>query len=196
MAAAGASTTDSPYEPGAGVRIAPPRVPASRDPPGNLNGMCPGSRPCAFPSGAALAAAAVVLLLSTTAAAGACVRGGPDLANLNDDQLRAAEAGSLLELNNDTLAAHLEAASSAQRYIIFTTTSAWQPELLNMTRNWFAHLQRCVRRRGLSSRLNRPRSSLPSHIGVCSEQGHGFIIPGAILRDMLPLTCGAVICHS
>jgi hypothetical protein len=106
--------------------------------------MCPGSRPCAFSGGPALAAAAVVLLLSTTVAAGACVRGGPDLANLNDDQMHAAEAGSLLELNNDTLAARLEAASSAQRYILFTTTSAWKPELLNMTRNWFAHVQRCA----------------------------------------------------
>ena len=114
--------------------------------------MCPGSRPCAIPSAVALALATVSLLLFDTAAAGPCVRGGPDLSNLNDDQKRAAEEGTLLQLTNDTLAAYLEAASSAQRYVLFTTTSAWQPDVLNMTRNWFAHVQRCVSRNGSGQR--------------------------------------------
>ena len=105
--------------------------------------MWPGPRRCQLHGPQALAVAALTLLSSVGAASAACLRGGPDLSNLGELDSRAAADGALLELTNATLAARLEAASSAQRYIIFTTTSAWQPELINMTLNWFGHIQRC-----------------------------------------------------
>ena len=66
---------------------------------------------------------------------------------VTDQLLPAITSGSLLELTNSTLERRLKAvASRPERCIIFTTTSAWLPPLLNMTRNWFAHVHRCVAR--------------------------------------------------
>ena len=52
--------------------------------------------------------------------------------------------GALLELTNATLARRLAAAATPEKCIIFTTTSAFLPPLLNMTRNWFAHVHKCA----------------------------------------------------
>ena len=57
----------------------------------------------------------------------------------------AVTSGSLLELTNATVERRLKAVASPEKCIIFTTTSAFLPPLLNMTRNWFAHVHRCVR---------------------------------------------------
>jgi hypothetical protein len=57
----------------------------------------------------------------------------------------AVTSGSLLELTNATLERRLRAVASPEKCIIFTTTSAFLPPLLNMTRNWFAHVHKCVR---------------------------------------------------
>ena len=54
-----------------------------------------------------------------------------------------AKQAALLELSNATLAARLRDVASPERCIIFTTTSAFLPPLLNMTRNWFAHVHKC-----------------------------------------------------
>ena len=51
--------------------------------------------------------------------------------------------GALLELTNATLAAQLAAVASPEKVIMFTTTSAFLPPLLNMTRNWFMHVHKC-----------------------------------------------------
>jgi hypothetical protein len=62
----------------------------------------------------------------------------------------AAKAGAVpasaafLELTNATLAAQLAAVASPEKVIIFTTTSAFLAPLLNMTRNWFMHVHKCV----------------------------------------------------
>ena len=52
---------------------------------------------------------------------------------------------SQLELTNATLAKRLREVASPEKCIIFTTTSAFLPPLLNMTRNWFAHVHKCAR---------------------------------------------------
>ena len=51
---------------------------------------------------------------------------------------------AVLELTNATLAKRLQQVASAEKCIIFTTTSAFLPPLLNMTRNWFAHVHKCA----------------------------------------------------
>ena len=91
---------------------------------------------------------AVLLLLCGVCAAAADAR-----RSLQDGAATATQAaetqlvreGSLLELTNATLAARLAAAASPEKCIIFTTTSAFLPPLLNMTRNWFAHVHKCAR---------------------------------------------------
>jgi len=50
--------------------------------------------------------------------------------------------GDQLELTNATLAARLVEVASPEKCIIFTTTSAYLPALLNMTRNWFMHVHK------------------------------------------------------
>ena len=106
--------------------------------------MCPAPRRWQRPRELALAAAVLALLTGvSTASAASCLRGGPDLSSLSEVKTRAVASGDLLELTNATVAARLEAAASAQRYILYTTTSAWQLESINMTVNWFAHIQRC-----------------------------------------------------
>lgn len=57
---------------------------------------------------------------------------------------------SLLELTNATLGKRLGDVASPEKCIIFTTTSAFLPPLLNMTRNWFTHVHKCVRSRSAS----------------------------------------------
>ena len=106
--------------------------------------MYAAPRECPLPGHLALAAATAMLFGNMSAASAACLHSAPDLSILSEDETRAAVAGSLLELTNTTLAVRLEAAASAQHYTVFTTTSAWQPELINMTRNWFAHIKRCA----------------------------------------------------
>ena len=56
-----------------------------------------------------------------------------------------AASGAALELTNATLAAQLAAVASPEKCIIFTTTSAFMPELLNMTRNWFYYAHKYVK---------------------------------------------------
>lgn len=97
-----------------------------------------------LPHKLALVAAVFTVLTGVSTASAACLRGGPDLSALSEAETRAVASGDLLELTNATLAARLEATASAQRYILYTTTSAWQPESINMTVNWFAHIQRCA----------------------------------------------------
>ena len=120
--------------------------------------MCPAPRrrPLQLEN-LALVAAALTVLAGMSTASAACLRGGPDLSALSEAETRAVASGSLLELTNATMAARLEAAASAQRYIMYTTTSAWQPESVNMTVNWFAHIQRCAdgnRTEGRAGRVN------------------------------------------
>ena len=106
--------------------------------------MCPAPRRRPLPHRPTLLAAVLALLAGVSTASAACLRGGPDLAALSETDTRAAASGDLLELTNATLAARLGAAASSQRYILYTTTSAWQPDSINMTVNWFAHIQRCA----------------------------------------------------
>lgn len=66
-------------------------------------------------------------------------------ADPNAEQLSpVVKQASLLELTNATLAQRLRDVASPEKCIIFTTTSAFLPPLLNMTRNWFAHVHKCV----------------------------------------------------
>ena len=60
-----------------------------------------------------------------------------------DERHPAITSGTLLELTNVTLEGRLRAVASPERCIIFTTTSAYLPPLLNMTRNWFSHVHKC-----------------------------------------------------
>ena len=72
---------------------------------------------------------------------------------------------SVLELTNATLARRLKAVASPEKCIIFTTTSAFLPPLLNMTRNWFANIHKCAL---LSAHLQlRVQSVASSRAFVC-----------------------------
>ncbi len=101
---------------------------------------------------------AVLLLLCGVCAAADARRSLQDGATTAKPaaEMQSGREGALLELTNATLAARLAAAASPERCIIFTTTSAFLPPLLNMTRNWFAHLHKCAPR-ALPSLRHRPQ---------------------------------------
>ncbi len=126
-----------------------------------------------LPHKLALVAAVFTVLTGVSTASAACLRGGPDLSALSKAETRAVASGSLLELTNATLAARLEAAASAQRYILYTTTSAWQPESINMTVNWFAHIQRCADFSGTDSRARKFAEVASVSTGRCKTM-HSF----------------------
>lgn len=88
-----------------------------------------------------------LLLLALSVSSGCAARGMTGDAAASTAVVAAgtgAALGALLELTNATLAARLAAVASAEKVIMFTTTSAFLPPLLNMTRNWFMHVHKCA----------------------------------------------------
>ena len=74
--------------------------------------------------------------------------GGRNLPEANSSDIADLDA-AVPRLTNATLQLHLEAVATPGRELIFTTTSAWTPEITEMLQHFMWHLQHVGRDRNL-----------------------------------------------